>query len=299
MAALQHYVLLFSCPDQSGIVASVVGRIYSLGGNINDSIQHHEREDDIFFMRVSWEMSEERMQALAPHGKVTNENSCALLEQQFQDCIEQFQLSYQIASLEHLPRLSIMVSKQQHCLYDLLLQWREGELPCIITSIISNHQEAEEVAQWFSLPFYYTPVKRENTESAEKEQLQLLQGQQVECIVLARYMRILSEDFVKQYSWKIINIHHSFLPAFVGSRPYHQAFNRGVKVIGATSHYVTSELDQGPIIAQDVTPVSHRDSVAEMIRKGKNLERTVLTRALRLHLERRILVYNNKTIIFA
>ena len=298
MAALQHYVLLFSCPDQSGIVASVVGRIYALGGNINDSIQHHEREDDIFFMRVSWEMSEERVQALAP-GTVNDENSCALLAQQLQDCIDRFQLSYQIASLEHLPRLSIMVSKQHHCLYDLLLQWREGELPCTITSIISNHREAEEVAKWFGLPFYYTPMEGENTENIERQQLQLLQEQQAECIVLARYMRILSEDFVGQYPWKIINIHHSFLPAFVGARPYHQAFKRGVKVIGATSHYVTSELDQGAIIAQDVTSVSHRDSVTEMIRKGKNLERTVLSRALRLHLERRVLVYNNKTIIFA
>ena len=290
----KRYVLLFSGPDTSGIVASVTGRIFAIGGNINDSIQHHEPEDDTFFMRVAWDMNSRAQAELKKHA--TNAHDVALIEAQFQEDVKKFQLSYHIARLKDKLRVAIMVSKQLHCLYDLLLQWREGELACVITSIISNHQEAHAVAKWFDVPFHYTPTKGGVVD--ETEQLRILQAEKVDTVVLARYMRILSPNFVQHYPQQIINIHHSFLPAFVGARPYQQAFARGVKIIGATSHYVTSELDQGPIIEQDVTRVSHRDSLNEMIHKGRDLERTVLARALRLHLGRRILVYNNKTIIF-
>ena len=299
---MHSYVLLFSCPDQSGVVASVVAIIYNFRGNINDSIQHHDEESDTFFMRVEWEMTPEALAALRPYTSPTDTELYAnstealeLLKGRFARCIDGYNLSYQIAFLGHRPRVAIMVSKQLHCLYDLLLQWREDQLPCTIVAIISNHPSAEPVAKWFGLPFWHTPSEER---AVEARQLQILHQAQVETVVLARYMRILSEDFVNAYRWQIINIHHSFLPAFVGAKPYHQAFERGVKIIGATSHYVTQALDQGPIIEQDVARVSHRDSVEDMVRKGKNLERTVLSQAVRFHVQRRVLVYGNKTIVF-
>jgi formyltetrahydrofolate deformylase len=190
------------------------------------------------------------------------------------------------------------VSKQGHCLQDLLLRYAEGELPCSIALIVSNHETHRSTAEWFGIPFHHIPVKKENKEAAEARQIALLRDHEIDVVVLARYMQILGPQFIAAYPNRIINIHHSFLPAFVGARPYHQAFARGVKIIGATSHYVTEDLDEGPIIEQDVTRVSHRDSVQDLVRKGRNLEKLVLAHAVKLHLEHRILAFKNKTIVF-
>ncbi len=278
-------ILLFSCPDVKGIVAEVSHFIFTYNGNILRSNQHSDPETGTFFMRVEWDISEFTL----PESKISRA---------FEPIAEKFSMDYRIEFSSRTSRIAIFVSKLDHCLYDLLLRNKEGEIPGEIVLIIGNHPDLKPVADYFHIPFHHVPVTPETRMDAEALELDLLSKANVDLVVLARYMQILSPSFVETYRNRVINIHHSFLPAFVGAKPYHQAFERGVKIIGATSHYVTEDLDQGPIIEQDVVRVTHQDSVADMIQKGKNLERLVLSRAVKLHLEHKILVFGNKTIVF-
>jgi formyltetrahydrofolate deformylase len=279
-------VLLLSCPDIRGIVAEVSHFIFTYNGNILYSDQHSDPETDTFFMRVEWDLSDFTIKE-------------DKIKAAFSPIAEKFSMNWRIEFSSHRPRIAIFVSRLEHCLYDLLLRCREGELPGDAVLILSNHQDMEPVAKHFGVPFHYFPVTGQNKTDAEAAEIALLKKEEIDLVVLARYMQILSEDFVNEFPNRIINIHHSFLPAFVGAKPYHQAFHRGVKIIGATSHYVTPDLDQGPIIDQDVVRISHRDSVPDLVQRGKNLEKIVLSRAVRLHLEQRILVFGNKTIVFS
>lgn len=278
-------ILLFSCPDVKGIVAEVSHFIFTYNGNILRSNQHSDPETGTFFMRVEWDISEFTL----PESKIPRA---------FEPIAEKFSMDYRIEFSSRTSRIAIFVSKLDHCLYDLLLRNKEGEIPGEIVMIIGNHPDLKPVAEYFHIPFHHVPVTPDTRDEAEARELDLLSKAQVDLVVLARYMQILSPSFVRAYKNRVINIHHSFLPAFVGAKPYHQAFERGVKIIGATSHYVTEDLDQGPIIEQDVVRVTHQDTVADMIQKGKNLERLVLSRAVKLHLEHKILVFGNKTIVF-
>jgi len=268
-----------------GIVAEVSHFIFTYNGNILRSNQHSDPETGTFFMRVEWDISEFTL----PESKISRA---------FEPIAEKFSMDYRIEFSSRTSRIAIFVSKLDHCLYDLLLRNKEGEIPGEIVLIIGNHPDLKPVADYFHIPFHHVPVTPETRMDAEALELDLLSKANVDLVVLARYMQILSPSFVETYRNRVINIHHSFLPAFVGAKPYHQAFERGVKIIGATSHYVTEDLDQGPIIEQDVVRVTHQDSVADMIQKGKNLERLVLSRAVKLHLEHKILVFGNKTIVF-
>ncbi|TVQ22306.1 MAG: formyltetrahydrofolate deformylase [Spirochaetaceae bacterium] len=278
-------ILLFSCPDQRGIVADVAGFIAGIGGNILDSSQHNDIETGTFFMRVEWDLSG----LTIAHDQI---------EPRFQKIAERYNMDAQVHFRPRRPRVAVFVSKQLHCLYDLVLRMRQGEIEADICAVISNHAAAQEVTDAFGLPFYHVEVSDQNRADAEARQQAILEETGAEVVVLARYMQILSDGFVDRWHRKAINIHHSFLPAFVGAKPYHQAFTRGVKIIGATSHYVTAELDQGPIIEQDITRISHRDQVADLVRKGRNLERLVLQQAVKLHVEHRVLIFGNKTIVF-
>lgn len=278
-------ILLFSCPDVKGIVAEVSHFIFTYNGNILRSNQHSDPETGTFFMRVEWDISEFTI----PESKIPAA---------FEPIAAKFSMDYRIEFSSKISRIAIFVSKLDHCLYDLLLRNKEGEIPGEIVLIIGNHPDLKPVADYFRITFHHVPVDPGRRDEAEAQELDLLSKAGVDLVVLARYMQILSPTFVQAYRNRVINIHHSFLPAFVGAKPYHQAFERGVKIIGATSHYVTEELDQGPIIEQDVVRVTHQDTVADMIQKGKNLERLVLSRAVKLHLEHKILVFGNKTIVF-
>ena len=278
-------VLLLSCPDRKGVVASVSGFIYQHGGNILHADEHGDPESNTFLMRVQFDPAEMDLPV--------NDFS-----QHFSELAEKFEMHWRLALSDVRMRTAIMVSKYDHCLVDLLYRHQSKELDCDIACIISNHPDNQAVAEFYHVPFYLVPVSKEDKPAAERQIRMLLERQTVDLIVLARYMQILSPEFVKAYPQKIINIHHSFLPAFVGVRPYHQAFERGVKVIGATSHYVTEVLDDGPIIEQDVVRVSHRDSVEDLVQKGRDLEKVVLSRAVRWHIENRILLYGNKTVVF-
>ena len=284
-SSLPRAILLLWCPDAPGIVAEVSHFVFTYGGNIIDSSQHNDPVTDSFLMRIEWDIS-----------------NFALPEDRIADAFEpiaiKFGMTYRVELSSHTTRMAIMVSQYDHCLYDLLLRNREGETHADIRAIISNHDTLAPVAELFAIPFHHIPVTKATREEAEAKQLALLRDEEIDLIVLARYMQILSPAFVGEYPNRIINIHHSFLPAFVGAKPYHQAFARGVKIIGATSHYVTNELDQGPIIEQDVARVSHRDSIASMIRKGRDLEKLVLSRAVKLHLEHRVMALGNKTVVF-
>lgn len=279
-------VLLISCADQKGIVAAVSDFLYRHGGNIVHADQHTDREEAVFLQRVEWELD----------GFALARGDIAAA---FQPIAERFAMAWSLRFSDERPKAALLVSKMHHCLYDLLARWRLGELRCEIPIIISNHGDASDIAREFGIAFHHLPVA---SAGARREQEQamasLIDGAGVEVIVLARYMQVLSDEFVSRYRNRIINIHHSFLPAFAGARPYHQAHERGVKIIGATAHYATPELDQGPIIDQDVARVSHRDSVQDLIRKGRDLEKVVLARAVDLHLRRRVLVYGNKTVVF-
>jgi len=277
--------LLISCPDRKGILAEVTGFIARNGGNILNADQHIDAQKGTFFMRIEWDLE---------GFKVPKEK----IEERFRPIAESFKMNYQLHFSKERKKVAIFVSKYDHCLYELLYRFKIGELPGELSLVISNHTDLKPVVETFGVPFYYSPKSRENKAEAEERELQLLKEHGVDLIVLARYMQILTDRFVNEYRNKIINIHHSFLPAFVGARPYHRAYERGVKIIGATSHYVTEELDQGPIIEQDVVRVSHKDSVEDMIRKGRDLEKLVLARAVKWHLENKILVYDNKTVIF-
>jgi len=277
-------ILLASCRDQKGVVASLSRFIYEHNGNITDADQHRDPEADIFCTRLEWELDGFRL----PRDQIARE---------FSKTAQELELSWTIHFTDQRPKLSIWVSKQDHCLIDLLGRQRSGDLRADIGLIVSNHPGLGSIAEQFQVPFMHLPINANNKPEQEKRALELLQKHQVELVVLAKYMQVLSPDFLQAFP-QVINIHHSFLPAFPGAGPYHQAFSRGVKIIGATAHYVTQDLDEGPIIEQDVGRVSHRDSVKDLVRKGKDLEKIVLARAVYQHVERRVLVYGNKTVIF-
>ncbi len=278
-------ILLLWCPDAPGIVAEVSHFVFTYGGNIIDSSQHNDPVTDTFLMRIEWDIAKFDL----PEDRIASA---------FEPIAIKFGMTYRVELSSHTTQMAILVSQYDHCLYDLLLRNREGETHADIRLIISNHEALGPVAELFGIPFHHIPVTKDTRDDAEARQLAILREEKVDLVVLARYMQILSPAFVDAYPNRIINIHHSFLPAFVGAKPYHQAFARGVKIIGATSHYVTNELDQGPIIEQDVSRVSHRDSIASLVRKGRDLEKLVLSRAVKLHLEHRVLALGNKTVVF-
>ncbi|MGP1382468.1 MAG: formyltetrahydrofolate deformylase [Thainema sp.] len=277
--------LLVSCPDQQGLVAKISSFIYSNGGNIIHADHHTDLAADLFLTRIEWQLDDFHLDR-------------ELVGPAFNAIAKPLQANWHLHFSDTKPRLSIWVSRQDHCLYDLLWRYKSGELNAEIPLIISNHPHLKPIADQFGIDYYCLPITADNKAEQESKQLDLLRQYQIDLVVLAKYMQVLSPDFVEQFP-SVINIHHSFLPAFVGAKPYHQAHQRGVKIIGATAHYVTSDLDAGPIIEQDVTRISHRDDVAELIRKGKDLERLVLSRAVRLHLQHRVLVYGNRTVVFA
>ncbi|WP_167598012.1 formyltetrahydrofolate deformylase [Leeuwenhoekiella sp. ZYFB001] len=284
---MQKITLLINCPDRKGIVTTITQFILERQGNIVYLDQHVDRQEGIFFMRVESEFDQEDF-------------SIADFEMQFiAQFVDDYQLTYQLFDAYYKPRLALFVSKYDHCLYDLLGRYASGELPVEIPLIISNHPDLEIVAKRFEIPFKYIPVTKATKAEAEAEQITAIKEHQIDLIVLARYMQIISDEFVAQFKNKIINIHHSFLPAFIGAKPYHAAFERGVKIIGATSHYVTADLDEGPIIEQEIVRVSHVHSVQDFILKGRDLEKIVLARAIKAHVEHKVLVFGNKTVIFS
>jgi formyltetrahydrofolate deformylase len=278
-------ILLLSCPDSRGIVASISNFIFAGNGNIIHSDQHTDFDSGTFFMRIEWELGGFNI----PLGNIGEE---------FSKLASKFSMDFRLLFSNSVPRIAVFVSKFDHCLYDLLLKHKSGEIKAQIPIIISNHPDLKPVADYFGIEYRVFSLQDKPREDVEKEELGLLDSLSVDLVVLARYMQILSPAFIKLFPSRIINIHHSFLPAFVGAKPYHQAYRRGVKVIGATSHYVTEELDNGPIIDQDVLRVSHRDSLDDLICKGRELEKTVLTRAVKYHLENKTLVFGNKTVVF-
>jgi len=278
-------VLLISCPDRKGEVATIADFVFRHGGNILHADEHGDEESGLFLMRVEFDPKDFDF-PLAEFGK------------HFSPVADAFAMKWRLAQSSHRSRMIIFVSKYDHCLVDLLYRHQSGELACEIPLIISNHPDNQAIADFYKIPYRIVSVSKDNKAEAEAEIHSLIAEHNPDLMVLARYMQILSNDFVNRYPQRIINIHHSFLPAFVGARPYHQAFERGVKLIGATSHYVTEVLDDGPIIEQDVVRVSHRDTVEDLIRKGRDLEKVVLSRAVRSHVENRVLVYGNKTVVF-
>lgn len=278
-------ILLLSCPDRIGIVSRISHFIFERGGNILDLDEHVDTEENIFFTRISWDMSNF---SIPP----------SQLKEAFTPLAKEFQASWKLNFIEEKLRAAIFVSKYEHCLQEILWRYSLGEFNIEIPLIISNHPDMEELAQNYDIPYYYFPINGDNKKQQEKKERQLLKEHEIDFIVLARYMQIISPEFVDEYRNRIINIHHSFLPAFIGGNPYEQAYKRGVKIIGATSHYITEELDEGPIIAQDVARISHKDTIEDLKYKGRDLERLVLVKALQYHSEQRILVYNNKTVVF-
>jgi formyltetrahydrofolate deformylase len=283
--ASETAVLLISCPDQRGLVAAVSEFVYTNGGNIVHAEQHVDVQENTFFHRVEWELNG----FAVPPPEINTA---------FRPVAERFGMKWYVRFSYERPRVAIFVSKFDHCLVDLLYRYRVGELNGEIVAVISNHADLEPQVKPFGIPYHVFPITIESKPIQEEQEIRLLQSMGVELIVLARYMQVLSTRFVRCYPNRIINIHHSFLPAFVGAKPYHQAHERGVKLIGATSHYVTEVLDDGPIIEQDVCRVTHRDSLETMISKGRELERQVLGRAVRLHLQHRVLPYGRKTVVF-
>jgi formyltetrahydrofolate deformylase len=277
--------LLITCPDTKGIVAAIADFLYQHNANILHADQHQDAENSLFLMRVEWDLKDFSLDEASFAGA-------------FQDIAKTYKMTWELKFSKDKLRMAIMVSQYDHCLADLLHRYKNNELQCEIPLIISNHLDSQKLAEFYGIPFFHIPVEKDKKKEAEAEQFALFDKFQVDFIVLARYMQILSEDFVKRYPQRVINIHHSFLPAFIGARPYHRAFERGVKLIGATSHYVTEVLDEGPIIEQDIDRISHRDQVEDLIQKGRDLERIVLSKAVRWHIENRILIYSNKTVIF-
>jgi formyltetrahydrofolate deformylase len=277
--------LLVSCPDQKGLVSGISNFIFRNGGNILQSDQYTDVEAGIFLARFEFHLAGFQ---IPPDEIAAN----------FQALAQDFDMKFEVHFSGHKPKVALFASRLPHCLEDLLQRQQVGEFNAEIAVVISNHPDAEEIANRYRVPFLYFPITPETKKQQEAAELRELKSRGIELIVLARYMQVLSEDFISNYPNRIINIHHSFLPAFVGAKPYHQAFLRGVKLIGATGHYVTMNLDEGPIIEQEVARVSHRDSIEDMIRKGRDLERTVLGRAVRLHLCHRVLTYGNKTVVF-
>jgi formyltetrahydrofolate deformylase len=277
--------LLVSCPDQKGIVAALSNFLLTHNANILHANQHIDTENNLFLMRLEWEV--------ADFGLCESE-----FLNNFESIAKKYEMTWRLKSNQIKTKLAIMVSQYDHCLADLLHKHKNGELNCEISVVISNHKTAEKLVNFHGIPFHHIEVNKTNKKDAEERQISLLDEFDVDLIILARYMQILSPDFVTKYPEKIINIHHSFLPAFIGAKPYHRAYERGVKLIGATSHYVTDELDEGSIIEQDISRISHRDQVVDLVKKGKDLERVVLSRAVSWHIENRILLYGNKTVIF-
>lgn len=277
--------LLITCPDTRGIVAAIADFLHQHNANILHADQHQDAENNLFLMRVEWDLAGFNLDVAA-------------FNQAFAVIAEKFSMQWQLKLSQHKARVAIMVSQYDHCLADLLHRHKSGELACEIPLVISNHRDTEKLVQFYGVDFHYIPVSKDNKAEAEAAQFKLFEEYKIDLIVLARYMQILSPDFVTRYPQRIINIHHSFLPAFIGARPYHRAFERGVKLIGATSHYVTEVLDEGPIIEQGIERISHRDQVEDLIQKGRDLERVVLSKAVRWHIENRILLYANKTVIF-
>ncbi len=278
-------VLLLSCPDRAGLVSRITHFIFERGGNIVDLDEHVSGDEGIFTIRVAWEMDnfsiskDDLIEAIKPLAK-------------------EFNADWKISFSDPSPKVAIFVSKFDHCLHDILWRYKAGELTCEIKLIISNHPDLEGLAAFYKMPFFVFKKSKENKAEQEKAEQKLLKENNIDTIVLARYMQILSDNFCRNYPNQIINIHHSFLPAFIGGNPYKQAYQRGVKIIGATSHYVTADLDEGPIIEQDVIRVTHKDNLKDMVRKGRDLERVVLARALKAHLEKRVMVLNNRTVVF-
>jgi|SRR5580704_7514459 formyltetrahydrofolate deformylase len=278
-------ILLIACPDQKGVVATISDFVFRHNGNILHADEHADEGSNLFLMRVEFD----------PADFDINLND---FNKHFSPIAGKFQMNWRLAQSSHRQKMVILVSKYDHCLVDLLYRHKNGELACDIPLIISNHQDNQSIADFYQIPYTTVPVPKDNKLPAEEKILALLRQHNPDFIVLARYMQILSNEFVNEYPQRIINIHHSFLPAFVGAKPYHQAFARGVKLIGATSHYVTEVLDDGPIIEQDVIRISHRDSLDDLLHKGRDLEKVVLSRAVRWHIENRILLYGNKTVVF-
>lgn len=284
---MKKTTLLINCPDKKGIIATVTNFILSKKGNTVYIEQHVDRELGEFFMRLECEFDQD-------------EEKLALFKESFnKEVAYNYNMHWEMYNAEKKPKMALFVSKYDHCLYDILGRHASGELQVKIPIIISNHLDLKPIADNFKIPFKHIPVNKSNKQQAEASQISVLKELKIDFIVLARYMQILSENFVDQFPNKIINIHHSFLPAFPGAKPYHSAYERGVKIIGATSHYVTSDLDEGPIIEQEVVRVSHIHNVQDFILKGRDLEKIVLSRAIKHHIERKVLVYNNKTVIFS
>ncbi|PKL87750.1 MAG: formyltetrahydrofolate deformylase [Ignavibacteriae bacterium HGW-Ignavibacteriae-2] len=278
--------LLIHCPDQSGIVASVAEFVHKFKGNIIHLNEHVDIEEKTFFMRVEWELE---------NFTISREEIGPIFLNEVGD---KFKMNWNIYFSDDVPRAAIFVSKLNHCVFDILSNTFSQNWKLEIPLMISNHNDLRELAEKFGIDFYYLPITSENKTEQELKQLELLEKYKIDFAVLARYMQIVSPDFISKYQNRIINIHHSFLPAFPGAKPYHSAHQRGVKIIGATSHYVTDDLDAGPIISQDVVNVTHKDSVKDLIRKGRDLEKLVLSRAIYLHINKKLLVYNNRTIVF-
>jgi formyltetrahydrofolate deformylase len=279
-------ILLIHCNDQKGIVADVTEFINNNEGNIITLDEHVDRLDKVFYMRIEWELNG----FLIPQEKIADFFGTLIAAK--------FNMTWNIYFSDQRPRMAIFVSKLSHCLYDILSRYHSGEWDVDIPLIISNHRDLEPVSKQFGIDFHLVEINGNNREEAERQELELLARNGITFVVLARYMQVVSENFINHYPNKIINIHHSFLPAFPGAKPYHSAYQRGVKIIGATSHYVTTDLDSGPIIDQDIVRITHRDSIDRLVMKGKDVEKLVLSRAILMHLQRRILVYNNRTVVF-
>lgn len=282
-------ILLLHCPDEQGIISEVTKFITDNQGNIVYLDQYVDREDGMFFMRIEWELK---------NFTIPREKIYEYIDTLYS---QRYNMTFNLYFNDERPRMAIFVSKMSHCLYDLLARYKAGEWNVDIPCIVSNHEDLRYVAEQFNIPYYVWSIKKDhsNKEEVEKAEMELLKKEKVTFIVLARYMQIITDGMISAYPHKIINIHHSFLPAFIGAKPYHQAWERGVKIIGATSHYITADLDAGPIIEQDVTRITHKDTPESLVLKGKDLEKIVLSRAVTKHIERKILTYNNKTIIFS
>jgi formyltetrahydrofolate deformylase len=298
-------VLLMDCPDRKGLVAQVSGLLYEWGANILHADQHQDHDLGLFFMRMEWALTGERDPPPPVPSRplpVTHPDADRFDLEGFKTAFallaEELGMRWQLTSSARRTKVALFCSQYLHCMADLLHRWSSGELAAEIPLIISNHHDVERLAEFYGIPFEYVPVTASTRVDAEAQQLELMAQHEIELVVLARYMQILSPTFVAHYPASIINVHHSFLPAFTGARPYHAAHARGVKLIGATSHYVTDILDDGPIIEQDVARISHRDQVDDLVARGRDLERIVLSRAVRWHLDRRILCYGNKTVVF-
>jgi formyltetrahydrofolate deformylase len=277
-------IALLSGPDQKGLVAKVASWIYKREGNIIHADQHRDQEEGVFFQRIEW--------------AVEGNKSADVEAAAFRDFGDSIGMRTNVAISGTKPKVALFVSKASHCFHDLVLRWKAGDFPCDISLVISNHETLRGSAEWYGIPFEHVPVTKESKSEAEAKQLSLLKSYDIDLVIMARYMQVLSAIFLDTWGKPVINIHHSFLPAFAGAKPYHQAHKKGVKLIGATAHYATAELDQGPIIHQAVAQITHRNSVQDLIRKGRDLEKMTLAQAVSWHLENRILVYENKTVVF-